>query len=100
MPTSRVKKDKNIDKGNKSKHLPVRKRKTLVGKVVSKKMEKTVIVEITSKMAHPKYKKVVTKTKRYKARASKQIDVGKFVRIEQSRPFSKEVSWRVIEVIE
>ncbi len=76
------------------------KRKTLVGRVVSDKMDKTVVVAVESQKAHPRYKKVVRQSKKYKAHdAEKAYHVGDVVKIEETRPLSKEKRWRVIELV-
>ena len=72
-----------------------------VGRVVSDKMEKTVVVAIERRVAHPVYGKMVTRTTRLKAHdeenAAKQGDT---VRIMETRPLSKDKRWRVVEIIE
>jgi small subunit ribosomal protein S17 len=75
-------------------------KKTFIGKVVSNKMAKTVVVEIERQVAHPVYKKVVKRTNRIKADTN-NIDagIGQFVKIEQSRPLSAGKNFKVIEVI-
>lgn len=73
-------------------------KKRLIGKVVSNKMQKTVVVEVTRIKAHPLYKKRYKVTKRYKAHDEKQeCKVGDTVMIEECRPISKEKRWRVIK---
>jgi len=74
-------------------------KKTLKGKVVSTKMEKTVIVAVEMHKRHPIYGKAVKNTTRLKARDELGVKDGDTVLIEESRPFSKEVSWLVKEVI-
>ncbi len=76
-------------------------KKELVGRVVSDKMDKTVVVLVERRMPHPLYKKVVTKRKKYKAHDEHNAcRVGDVVRIRESRPLSKEKRWVVIEIIE
>jgi len=76
-------------------------RKQLIGKVVSNKMDKTVVVEIESLVMHPLYKKSVKRTKKLKSHDEKnECSVGDLVRIEESRPLSKDKRHRLIEIIE
>lgn len=73
-------------------------KKQLQGKVVSDKMQKTVVVEVERLKEHPKYKKRFRVRKRYKAHDEKEeYRVGDTVVIEESRPLSKEKRWRVIK---
>ena len=76
-------------------------RKERVGLVVSDKMDKTVVVEISDKRKHPLYKKTITKTKRIKAHdEANECGVGDKVRIVETRKLSKDKNWRVAEIIE
>ncbi len=75
-------------------------RKARVGLVVSDKMTKTVTVELTRRFAHPIYGKQVLRTKRVKARNEMDAHTGDTVRIMETRPLAKTVSWRVVEVVE
>ncbi len=73
-------------------------KKQLVGKVVSDKMQKTVIVRVERVKLHPKYKKRYKTYKKYKAHDEKgQYKIGDRVIIEECRPISKEKKWRVIK---
>ncbi len=75
-------------------------RKMKVGRVVSAKMPKTVIVEISRLRKHPLYKKVISVRKRFPAHdANGEVKAGDIVRIQESRPFSATKRWQVIEVI-
>jgi small subunit ribosomal protein S17 len=77
------------------------KRRRIVGRVVSDKMQKTVTVAIERRSMHPLYKKVVKSTKKVWAHdESDSIKVGSLVRIVESRPLSKKKRWVVEEVIE
>jgi small subunit ribosomal protein S17 len=77
------------------------KRKQLIGKVISNKMDKTIVVEIEDLVMHPLYKKSVKKTKKLKGHDEKnECSIGDIVRIEESRPLSKEKRYRLIEIIE
>ena len=76
-------------------------RKTRVGLVVSDKMDKTVVVAIADRVAHPLYKKIVKRTVRLKAHDEKnECRVGDRVEVMETRPLSKDKRWRVIEIIE
>ena len=76
-------------------------RKTRVGKVVSDKMDKTVVVAIEDNVKHPLYKKTITKTNRFKAHdENNECGVGDKVRIVETRKLSKDKCWRVAEIIE
>ena len=77
------------------------KRRNIDGVVVSDKMDKTVVVEVTQRLLHPVYKKFVTRRRRYKAHDERnECKAGDRVRIEESRPLSKEKCWRVREILE
>ena len=76
-------------------------RKTRIGTVVSDKMDKTVVVSVVRRYAHPLYGKQVTRTKKYHAHDEKnEYRVGDVVRIIETRPLSKTKRWRVAELIE
>ena len=76
-------------------------RKTRVGKVVSDKMDKTVVVAIQDNVKHPLYKKIIKNTIRLKAHDENNIcGVGDRVLIMETRPLSKDKNWRVVEIIE
>ncbi len=73
---------------------------TRVGRVVSDKMDKTVIVAVETFKHHPLYQKVIRKVIRYKAHdENSESHVGDLVRIMQSRPLSREKRWRVVEIL-
>ena len=75
-------------------------KKTFIGKVVSNKMVKTIVVEIERRVAHPVYKKVVKKTSRIKADTNNmEVGIGQVVKIEQSTPMSADKFFKVIEII-
>ncbi len=75
-------------------------RKVFVGKVVSDKMDKTVVVQVEYLQRHPLYGKYVRKRKKYKAHdEGNQCRVGDVVKIIETRPLSKEKRWRVIEIV-
>ncbi|MBU1132787.1 30S ribosomal protein S17 [Patescibacteria group bacterium] len=73
--------------------------KKIKGKVVSNKMQKTVVVSVESKARHPMYEKVMKKTRRFKARDEIGVKMGDEVTIEECKPLSKEVCFKVIEVL-
>ena len=76
-------------------------RKTRVGKVVSDKMDKTVVVTVEDRVAHPIYKKIIGRTYRLKAHdENNECGVGDRVRVMETRPLSKDKRWRVVEIIE
>ena len=75
------------------------KRKTRVGRVVSDKMNKTVVVAVETPKRHPLYKKTVKRMVRYKVHdENNECKVGDRVRIEETRPLSREKRWRVVEI--
>ncbi len=76
-------------------------RKTRVGKVVSDKMDKTVVVIVEDRVAHKTYKKIIGRTYRLKAHDEKnECGIGDRVRVMETRPLSKDKRWRVVEIIE
>ncbi|HAG13894.1 MAG TPA: 30S ribosomal protein S17 [Ruminococcus sp.] len=76
-------------------------RKTRTGKVVSDKMDKTVVVAIADNVQHPLYKKIVKRTVKLKAHDEQnECRVGDRVLVMETRPLSKDKRWRVVEIIE
>jgi small subunit ribosomal protein S17 len=76
------------------------KRKERVGRVVSNKMDKTVVVAIERRMAHPIYKKVITRTAKLFAHdEDNRSMVGDLVKIMETRPLSRSKRWRLVEVL-
>ena len=76
-------------------------RKTLIGKVVSDKMDKTIVVAIETNVAHPIYKKTVKRTLKVKAHDEQNVcKIGDKVKIMETRPLSKDKRWRLVEVVE
>lgn len=76
-------------------------RKIYIGKVVSDKMDKTVVVAVERLLQHPLYKKVVKKVTRFNAHDEKEeCKIGDKVSIIEGRPISKEKRWRVLRIIE
>jgi small subunit ribosomal protein S17 len=76
-------------------------RKTNVGKVVSNKMDKTIVVAIEDSVKHPLYNKVVKRTAKLKVHdENNECGIGDRVKIMQTRPLSKDKRWRLVEIIE
>ena len=76
-------------------------RKVRVGKVVSDKMDKTVVVTIADRVAHPLYKKIVGRTYKLKAHdENNECGIGDTVKVMETRPLSKDKRWRVVEIVE
>lgn len=74
------------------------KRRVLQGKVVSNKMDKTVVVEVERRVLHPKYKKFMKKNARYHAHdENNEYELNDVVQIQESRPLSKLKRWNVIK---
>ena len=73
----------------------------LQGVVVSDKMDKTVVVNVARRKQHPLYRKVINRSRRFKAHdAANECNVGDVVRILETRPISRDKRWRVIEILE
>ena len=76
-------------------------RKVRVGKVVSDKKDKTVVVAIADRVAHPLYKKIVGRTYKLKAHdENNTCGIGDTVKVMETRPLSKDKRWRVVEIVE
>ena len=76
-------------------------RKTRIGKVISDKMDKTIVVAISDSKKHPLYKKVVKTTYKLKAHDEENTcNVGDTVKVAETRPLSKDKRWRLVEVVE
>ena len=75
-------------------------RRTFTGRVVSNKMQKTVVVLVERTRRHPLYGKVMRVSNRFKAHTEETLNVGDKVRIVESRPLSKEKHWVVTEVVQ
>ena len=76
-------------------------RKTRVGKVVSDKMDKTIVVAIEDHVEHPLYKKIVKNTYKLKAHdENNECRIGDTVRVMETRPLSKDKRWRLVHIIE
>ncbi|HZQ22680.1 MAG TPA: 30S ribosomal protein S17 [Terriglobales bacterium] len=75
-------------------------RKEVIGKVVSNKMNKTIVVEVTRKKSHPMYGRVISIDKKFYAHDEKnEAHIGDFVRLEETRPLSKLKRWRLVEIL-
>ena len=75
-------------------------RKQREGNVVSTKMNKTIVVEFVARVPHPKFKKIIKRTKKFYAHDENgEAAVGDRVRIEETRPISKSKRWRLAEVL-
>lgn len=76
-------------------------RKTRTGKVVSNKMDKTIVVAIEDNVRHPLYKKIIKRTIKLKAHdENNACNIGDKVQIMETRPLSKDKRWRLIEILE
>lgn len=76
-------------------------RRARIGKVVSSKMEKSAVVAIERRMAHPLYRKYVRKTSKIMIHDEKnECGVGDTVKIQECRPYSKNKKWRLVEIVE
>ena len=76
-------------------------RKVRTGKVVSDKMDKTIVVAVEDHVKHPLYKKIVKRTYKLKAHdENNECNVGDTVRVMETRPLSKDKRWRLLEIVE
>ena len=76
-------------------------RKTRIGRVVSDKMDKTVVVAIETSVKHPLYKKIVKRTYKLKAHDEKnECNIGDKVKVMETRPLSRDKRWRLVEIVE
>ena len=76
-------------------------RKERVGRVVSDKMDKTIVVRVERRFRHPQFKKVVTAYSKFYAHDDKnEAKIGDRVRIQETRPLSKSKCWRLVEIVE
>lgn len=84
--------ESNVDRGS---------RKERIGKVVSNKMAKTIVVKVERRYPHPQFRKVVTTFSKFHAHDESQAaGVGDTVRIQETRPISRLKRWRLVEVVE
>ena len=80
---------------------PAKRQRTLIGKVVSNKMDKTVVVQVERRVKHPLYGKIVVRSNKYKAHdEANQYNEGDTVEIAEGRPISRSKSWSVVRLIE
>ena len=76
-------------------------RKTRTGVVVSDKMDKTIVVEVRTRVRHPLYGKIMNQTTKLKAHdGNNECGIGDTVRVMETRPLSKDKRWRLVEIIE
>lgn len=76
-------------------------RKVKLGKVVSDKMEKTIVVAVETKVRHPLYGKTINRTTKFKAHdENNDAKIGDIVEIMETRPLSKDKRWRLVEIVE
>jgi len=76
-------------------------RKVIIGKVVSNKMDKTIVVAIEYRVKHPLYGKIVKRTYKLKAHDEENIcSIGDTVKVMETRPLSKDKRWRLVEIVE
>ena len=76
-------------------------RKTRTGKVVSNKMDKTIVVAVVDNVKHPLYGKIVKRTYKLKAHdENNECNIGDRVKVMETRPLSKDKRWRLVEIIE
>ena len=76
-------------------------RKTRVGTVVSDKMDKTIVVAVRDSVQHPLYKKILKRTKKFKAHdENNEAGIGDRVEIMETRKLSKDVNWRLVKIVE
>ena len=76
-------------------------RKTRVGVVVSDKMDKTIVVKLSTRVKHPLYSKYINKTTKIKAHdENNECGIGDTVKVMETRPLSREKRWRLVEIIE
>ena len=76
-------------------------RKTRIGQVVSDKMDKTIVVAVKDSVQHPLYKKILKRTKKFKAHdENNEAGIGDRVEIMETRKISKDVNWRLVKIIE
>ena len=76
-------------------------RKTRVGTVVSDKMDKTIVVAVKDSVQHPLYKKILKRTKKFKAHdENNEAGIGDRVEIMETRKLSNDVNWRLVKIIE
>jgi small subunit ribosomal protein S17 len=76
-------------------------RKVLIGKVVSNKMDKTIVVAVEEQLRHPAYGKIIKRTNKFKAHdETNQCSIGDVVEIMETRPLSRDKRWRLVQVLQ
>jgi small subunit ribosomal protein S17 len=76
-------------------------RKVLMGKVVSNKMDKTIVVAVEEQLRHPAYGKIIKRTNKFKAHdENNQCDIGDVVEIMETRPLSRDKRWRLVRILQ
>ncbi len=76
-------------------------RKTRTGKVISDKMDKTIVVAVETRVRHPLYKKIVKRTYKLKAHdENNECNIGDIVKVMETRPLSRDKRWRLVEIVE
>ena len=76
-------------------------RKEKIGRVVSNKMDKTIVVAVETKVSHPIYKKMMKRTYKLKAHDENNVcNIGDTVKVMETRPLSKDKRWRLVEIVE
>lgn len=76
-------------------------RKTRIGRVVSNKMDKTIVVAVEDNVKHPIYKKILKRTYKLKAHdENNECSIGDRVEVMETRPISKDKRWRLVEIVE
>ena len=79
---------------------PAKNKRTLVGRVVSNKMQKTVVVLVERRVKHAEFGKIITRSSKYHAHATEQFKQGDLVEIAECRPISKTKAWTVTRLVE
>jgi small subunit ribosomal protein S17 len=80
--------------------VPAKNQRTLVGRVVSNKMQKTVVVLVERRVKHAEFGKIITRSSKYHAHATEQFKQGDLVEIAECRPISKTKAWTVTRLVE
>lgn len=73
--------------------------KTLSGEVISNKMQKTIVVKVESRIKHPLYQKLIKRTRKFKVHDDTGVQIGQKVKIVETKKYSKEVHFKVLEVL-
>ncbi|MBI3341512.1 30S ribosomal protein S17 [Candidatus Curtissbacteria bacterium] len=73
--------------------------KSLIGVVISNKMQKTVVIKVSRKVKHPLYKKLINKSEKFKAHNELEVQIGDKVKIVETKPISREVYFKVEKIV-